>query len=60
MPEEEHLIAAILAAGLMAQRPISHPERDRKSSARSAIAIYHECLKELKLGEHSKGEERTP
>ncbi len=55
MPEQDKLIAAILTAGLMAQRPISHPERDRKSSARSAVALYRECLQEIGLGEQSKG-----
>jgi hypothetical protein len=54
MPEQEHLIAAILAAGLMAQRPISHAERDRKATARSAVALYRECLHEMGLGEPSK------
>ena len=54
MPEQDHLIAAILAAGLMAQRPISHPERDRKASARSAVALYRECLNEMGLDEQSK------
>ena len=54
MPEQDHLIAAILTAGLMAQRPISHPERDRKASARSAIAQYRECLHEMGLGEQSE------
>ncbi len=54
MPEQDQLIAAILAAGLMAQRPIAHPERDRKTSARSAIGLYRECLHEMGLGEQSK------
>jgi hypothetical protein len=54
MPEQEHLIAAILAAGLMAQRPISHAERDRKAAARSAVALYRECLHEMGLGEQLK------
>ena len=53
MPENDHLIAAILAAGLMAQRTIGHPERDRKASARVAVALYHECLKEMELHEQS-------
>jgi len=54
MPEQEQLIAAILAAGMMAQRPISHPERDRKATTRLAVTLYNECLKELRLGEQSK------
>ena len=54
MPEQDQLIAAILAAGLMAQRPIAHPERDRKASARAAMALYRECLHEMGLGEQSK------
>ncbi len=55
MPEQEHLIAAILTAGLMAQRPIVHPERDRKASARAAVALYRECLNEMGRDEQSKG-----
>ena len=55
MQEQDHLIAAILAAGLMAQRPIAHPERDRKASARSAVALYRECLNEMGRDEQSKG-----
>ena len=55
MLEQDHLVAAILAAGLMAQRPISHPERDRKTSARMAVDIYRECLKEMGLEEQSTG-----
>ncbi len=55
MPEQEHLIAAILAAGLMAQRPIAHPERNRKTSARAAVALYSECLNEMGRDEQSKG-----
>ncbi len=54
MPEHHHLIAAILTAGLMAQRPIGHPERDRKASAKLAVGVYRECLNELGLGEQSK------
>ncbi len=54
MPEQEHLIAAILTAGLMAQRPITHPERDRKASARAAVALYRECLNEMGLGDQSE------
>ena len=53
LPEQDHLIAAILAAGLLAQRPISHPERDPKAIIKAAVALYHECLKELSLGEQS-------
>ncbi len=56
MPEQDHLIAAILAAGLMAQRTVSHPERDRRASARVAVALHHEHLKELELGEQSAGD----
>ncbi len=55
MPEQDHLIAAILTAGLMAQRPISHPERDRKASARAAVALYRECLNEMGRDEQLKG-----
>lgn len=51
MPEQDRLIAAILAAGLLAQRPISHPERDPKAIIKAAVALYHECLNELSLGE---------
>ncbi len=55
MPEQDHLIAAIPTAGLMAQRPIVHPERDRKTSARSAVGLYRECLNEMGRDEQSKG-----
>jgi hypothetical protein len=55
MTEPDYLIAAILAAGLMAHRPIGHPERDRKASAKLVVALYHECLREMELHEQSKG-----
>ncbi len=55
MPEQDHLIAAILTAGLMAQRPISHPERDRKASSSLAVALYRECMNEMGQAEPSKG-----
>lgn len=54
MPEQDHLIAAILAAGFLAQLPISHPERDPRANIKAAVALYyHECLNELSLGEPS-------
>ena len=60
MPEQDHLIAAILTAGLIAQRPIGHPERDRKSSARLAVGLYRECLKEMGRPEQSTSESGHP
>lgn len=53
LPEHDHLIAAILAAGFLAQRPISHPERHPRANIKAAVALYHECLNELSLGEPS-------
>ena len=55
VPDQDHLIAAILAAGLMAQLTMGHPERDRRASARSAVALYRECLNEMGRDEQSKG-----
>jgi len=53
LPEQDHVIAAILAAGLLAQRPISHPERDPKAIIKAAVALYHERLNELSLGKQT-------
>ncbi|MEE9221487.1 MAG: hypothetical protein V3U34_08190 [candidate division NC10 bacterium] len=56
MPEQDHLIAAILTAGLLSNRPISHPERDRKAGAKLAVGLYRECLNEMGLGEQHEGD----
>jgi hypothetical protein len=52
MSQQDYVIAAILTAGLLAHRPISHPERDRKASAKLAVGLYRECMKEMGLAEH--------
>lgn len=58
MVEQDHMIAAILTAGLLAQRPAGHPERDRKASARLAVGLYRECLKEMARPEQSTDDTR--